>query len=294
MTKNKLSIVIVSYNTKELLDNCLRSVYKEEKEVPFEVIVVDNASSDGSVEMVNKKYPQVILIKNSENLGFSKANNKARLKVKTPYVLFLNSDTLIYNNTLKKPLKYLEDHKRAGSITCKTVLKNGQLDKDVRRSFPTPWVALTHLVFRLDRIFPRSKLFAKYWYGYFDEDKLHEVDVIQGAFHLTRKEVLDEVGWFDEDYFLDGEDIDLCWRIKQAGWKIIYYPKVKITHYKKASKNRPSIEERKKIISKGVESMELFYRKRLWDRYPLFLNLIIVAAVRITKQIRLFRIEFIK
>jgi GT2 family glycosyltransferase len=286
-----LSIVIVSYNTRTLLDNCLESVYEREKEVPFDVIVVDNASSDGSPEMVNRKYPKAKLIKNKKNLGFAKANNKAKKYIKTKYVLFLNSDTIVHKGTLRETVKYLKKNKKVGSITCKTLLENGQLDKDMRRSFPTPWVALTHLVFRLDRVFPKSKLFSKYWYGYIDENKEHEVDVIQGAFHMSRKKVLDEVGWFDEDYFLDGEDIDLCWRIKKAGWKIVYYPQVKITHLKKASKKGPKKKERKKIVGKGVESMELFYRKRLWGKYPLFINILIVSVIRLTRKYRLLKID---
>lgn len=291
MNKLDLSIIIVSYNTKKLLDDCLKSVFERKAELKFDVVVVDNASSDGSPLMVKKKYPKVKLVVNKKNMGFAKANNMAKSFVRSKYILFLNSDTVVHKNTLKKTLEYMRNNSKVGSITCKTILPSGDLDKDVRRSFPTPWVALTHLAFRLDRVFPKSKDFAKYWYGYIDEDQIHEVDVIQGAYHMTRKEVLDEVGWFDEDYFLDGEDIDLCWRIKRAGWKIIYFPKVKITHYKKASKNRPSKKERKKIVGKGVESMELFYRKRLIDAYPKVLNLLVIMAVRITKQYRLLKID---
>ncbi len=285
-----LSIVIVSYNTKDLLVDCLDSLKKVENEIQFETIIVDNASSDGSPEMVKNKYKWVKLIQLKDNLGFSKGNNAARKFVKGEYVLFLNSDTIVHKNTLKKSVEYLKTHGDVGSMTCKIVLPDGSLDKDVRRSFPTPWVALTHLVFRLDRLFPKSPLFAKYWYGYKSEGVTHNVDVIQGAFHLTRKKVIDTVGWFDEDYFLDGEDIDLCWRVKEKGWEITYYPEVAITHVKKASKKSPDKALRRRFIVAGVEAMELFYRKRMEGMYPKVITGLVIVGIRVTKFLRLLRV----
>jgi GT2 family glycosyltransferase len=283
----KLSVVIVSYNTKKLLEGCIKSVLSHRDEVSLEVIVVDNNSRDGSAEMVEKKYPKAKLVVNSENLGFAKANNLARNIAKGEFILFLNSDTVVHRETLKNTVKYLEENRDVGSVTCKAVLPSGKLDKDVRRSFPTPWVSFTHIFLRLDRLFPRSETFSKYWYGYINEDETHDVDVVQGAFHLTRKKILDEVGWFDEDYFLDGEDIDLCWRIKKAGWRIVYYPLVKITHYKKASKKNPKTSsERKRFKSAGVDAMEIFYRKRLWGEYPLLINYVVLVGIKIFRAVR--------
>ena len=168
------------------------------------------------------------------------------------------------------------------------------MDKDARRSFITPWVGLTHLVLKLDRLFPESKTFAKYWYGYESPDKVHEVDVIQGAYFLTTKKVLDEVDWFDEDYFLDGEDIDICWKIKKTGMKIMYYPKVSIIHVKGASKGKKNNKdtnvtkkEKVKFRTQGVRSMEIFYRKRMWDQYPLILNYLVIVGIRGMLAIRL-------
>lgn len=286
----KLSIVIVSYNTRELLSDCLASLEKVQNEVAFEIIVVDNSSSDGSQTMVKENFPSVRLIELPDNLGFSKGNNAARKYCKSEYVLFLNSDTKVHPSTLKQTVEYLDAHTDIGSITCKLILPNGNLDKDVRRSFPTPWVALTHLVFPLDRIFPRSSLFAQYWYGYKSEDEVHEVDVIQGAFHMSRKKVLNEVGWFDEDYFLDGEDIDLCWRIHQAGWKILYYPEVSITHVKKASKKNPTKALRRRFIMAGVDAMELFYKKRMKNEYPSFVSALVIMGIRAVKFVRLLKV----
>ena len=239
MKKTKISIIILSYNTKKLLHDCLLSLEKVRNETKFEAIVPDNGSKDKSFEMVREKFPWVKkIIKLDRNLGFAAGNNKARRFVSGEYILFLNSDTIVYKNTLSSVVNFMNKNKDVGAMTCKVLLKDGNLDKDTRRSFITPWIGLTHIFLRLDRIFPKSKTFAKYWYGYIPDDKTHEVDAIQGAFFLTRKSILDEIGWFDEDYFLDGEDIDLSWRIKNAGWKIIYYPKVSILHLKGASKGK--------------------------------------------------------
>jgi len=279
-----LSIIVLSYNTKDLTRQCLQSLKKAQPEMDrhgytVEVIVPDNGSTDGSAEMIKKEFPEHRLIIN-ENIGFAKGNNSARRYCHGKYVLILNPDTVVPPETLPEAINYLEAHPEVGAMGCRIDLADGGVDRDARRSFPTPWVALTHLL-KLDRLFPRSKIFAQYWYGYLPAEMEHEVDVLQGAFTLVRKKVLDEVGWYDEDYFLDGEDIDLCWKIKEKGWKIVYYPKVHILHYKGAAKGkkiskraRPlSCTQRHHIITVGVDSMEIFYRKRLWNRYPKILNL---------------------
>lgn len=294
----KLSIVILNYNTKDLLAKCLDSLKIAQGEVPFEVIISDNGSSDGSIELIKEKYPWVNLIAGVENLGFARGNNRASKRVNGELVLFLNSDTVVERNTLKETIKFLENNKDVAAVTCKIELPSGKLDKDARRSFPTPWVALTHFS-RLDRVFPRSRVFARYWYGYIDPDTTHEVDVIQGAFFLVRKKVLDEVDWFEEDYFLDGEDIDLCWKINNIGYKIIYYPKVKIIHVKGASKGKnssldkkPTLHDRLRFVMSGVDSMEIFYRKRLMRNYPLLINLAVFVGISIMKTIRLIKLIF--
>ena len=301
MKKPELSIVIVSFNTAELLQKCLSSLNAVRDEVSFEVIVVDNASEDGSVDMVRKMFPNVKLILSKKNLGFAGGNNLVRKYVKGDNVLFLNSDTTVPRGTLKNSLEKLHSDKYIGALTCKIVLPNGEMDKDTRRSFITPWNGLVHLFLKLDRVFPKSKLFASYWYGYIPENATHEVDVIQGAFFLTYKKVLDETGWFDEDYFLDGEDIDLCWKIKESGRKIIYYPEAKIIHFKGASKGKATNVRKKDIPLKnrlkyrlaGVNSMEIFYRKRLWNKYPLILNYCVLMGIRVIKSIRLLRTLFL-
>jgi GT2 family glycosyltransferase len=283
------------------LKDCLESLKKVEDEVPFEVIVVDNGSSDGSVEDLKGRFKNYDLgfkiVETGSNLGFAKGNNAAKNVVRGEYVLFLNSDTIVHPNTLKKTVEYMAAHNDVGALTCKALLADGTLDKDTRRSFITPWIGFVHLFLRLDRVFPKSKLFGQYWYGYIDENTTHEVDAIQGAFFLTRKEILDKVNWFDEDYFLDAEDIDLSWKIKHAGWKNVYYPEVSILHLKGATKGKNaktkrnvSLSEKLKYRLSGVNSMEIFYRKRMWKEYPFFINWIVVLGIKTLKVVRMFNL----
>ena len=279
MNKTELSVIIVSFNTKDILKKCLESLIKI-RDLDFEIIVSDNGSSDGSVEMVSSEFGKVKLIENGKNLGFAKGNNAARKYVKSDYVLFLNSDTVVNRSALVKTVDYLKTHDDVGSVTCKIVLPSGQLDRDTRRRFPTPLVSLKRLFLGSVR---------DYWYLDIASTKIHEVDVIQGAFHLTRKKILDEVDWFDEDYFLDGEDIDLCWKIKQVGYKIVYYPKVSIIHIKKASKEA---QKSSFAVTSGIKAMEIFYRKRLWSRYPFFINYLVIFGIRILLMMRLLKFHF--
>lgn len=272
----EISIVILSFNTKDLLQDCIESLKKVKNEVQFEIIVSDNRSDDGSVEMIKKFYPDVVLIENEVNLGFAAGNNRAKNKVRGKYVLFLNSDTKIFPNVLKKSLTYIDSHEDIGALSCKLVLPSGNLDKDARRRFPTPWIAFKRLFLKMTR---------DYWYLDIDPEKTQSVDSIQGAFFLTNKEILDRVGWFDEDYFLDGEDIDLCWKIKELGYKIVYYPEVKILHIKKASKIKAKIKSR----SSGVRAMELFYKKRLWNKYPLAVNYLVILGIKLIYFTRYIR-----
>ncbi|KKQ55411.1 MAG: Glycosyltransferase/rhamnosyltransferase [Candidatus Woesebacteria bacterium GW2011_GWB1_38_5] len=300
MKKPELSIIILNYNTRELLDGCLRSLEKVINEIYFEVVVIDNGSEDDSVEFVRKKYKWVKIFETGENLGFAIGNNFAKDIVNSEYVLFLNTDTVVPAGTLSGSLGYLKKHK-LGALGCKLILPDGSLDKDARRSFITPWIGLVHLFLKLDRIFPRSKLFAKYWYGYIPDDKIHEVDALQGAFFLTTKNILDKVGWFEEDYFLDGEDIDLSWKIKNLGYKIVYYPEVSIVHIKGATKGKNrkskkyiSFNDKLKYRLSGVDSMEMFYRKRLWDRYSLILNYIVLIGIKALKFLRIIKLILFK
>lgn len=288
-----LSIIILSFNTKDILQDCLNSIERVRGEIDFEVVVVDNGSDDGSELMVKKEFRWVTkVLQSGANLGFSRGNNLAKGSVEGKYVLFLNSDTKVLKNTLLACVKFMENDNKIGALTCKVILPDGKLDKDTRRSFITPWIGLTHLYLKLDRFFPRSELFAKYWYGYKDENTIHEIDSMQGAFLMTKKDILDKVGWFDEDYFLDGEDIDLCWKIKELGYKNIYFPEVSIIHLRGASKGKNkqfkhvSLREKLKYRLAGVNSMEIFVRKRLWSRYPKPFLYFVLLGINLLKIIR--------
>lgn len=280
MGKPEVSIVIVSYNTKDLLLSCIDSIGTYAS-VATEIIVSDNGSTDGTIEALEAN-KRIVLIQNKENLGFAKGNNIARKIAQGKYILFLNPDTLLHKDTLPLMVKYLKENADVGAVTCKVILPGGELDRDTRRSFPTPFISLTHFS-GLDRVFPRSRLFSKYWYGYLSEDVTHKIDAMQGAFFLSPKIVLDRVQWFDEDYFLDGEDIDLCWKIQNAGYKLMYVPTGSITHIKKASKKK---NKSLRSVIGGVVAMEIFYKKRLWNKYPLPVNLLVLLGIRILKIIR--------
>lgn len=281
--KIKLSIIILNYNTNKLLEDCLNSIKKYENEIPLEVIVSDNASSDGSPDMVREKFPWVTLTE-GPNEGFSKGNNRARLLAEGDMVLFLNPDTVVNRGVLKETTDFLMTHKDVGALTCKLVLPDGSLDKDTRRRFPTPWISFNRLILKNG---------YKYWYQDVPDNVIQEVDVIQGAFFLTRKKVLNDVGWFDEDYFFQGEDIDLCWKIREAGWKIIYYPEVFIYHLKGAStgksklwKAKISFKHKLRVKLATVEAMELFFKKNLWKKYPVWFDWFVVLGIRIYKVLR--------
>jgi len=287
--KPELSIIILSFNTKKLLEDCLKSLEKLKDEVLFEVIVADNGSIDSSFKMVKEKFSWVVLLGNKENLGFAKGNNAAGKLCQGKYILFLNSDTIVYKGVLKESVEFLEERADVGAMTCKLVLADGKIDKDIRRRFPTPWVSFNRLVLGNGRL---------YWYEDISENKIHEVDAIQGAYFLSPKKILDQVGWFSEDYFLDGEDIDLCWKIRAAGYKIYYYPKVKMLHLKGVSKGKNETKKkvplalRLKFKTASVNSMEIFYKKWLWKRYPLALSLIVLFALKCLKAIRFIKTVF--
>jgi hypothetical protein len=287
--KPELSIIILNYNTKELLAGCLNSIRKYEDEIPLEVIVSDNASSDESAEMVSEKFPWVKLLE-GPNEGFSKGNNRARKFVGGEMILFLNPDTVVHKGVFTKTTTYLKEHQDVGALTCKLILPDGSLDKDTRRRFPTPWISFNRLILKNG---------YKYWYQDVPDNVIQEVDAIQGAFFLTWKSILDKVDWFDEDYFFQGEDIDLSWKIKNLGFKNIYYPGVIVTHLKGAStgksklwKARISLKHKLKVKLATVDAMEIFFRKRLFNKYPKVFSWFVISGIKTFKVLRLIRVFF--
>lgn len=259
-----LSIVILSYNTVDLLRDCIKSVYETTKNIDYEVWVVDNQSKDGSADMVEREFPNVKLIRNSINGGFSQGNNLA-IKECLPhsrYVLILNPDTVVHDGTLEECVKFLDKREDVGCLGCKVVLASGKLDKACKRGFPSPWNSLSYFL-HLDRLFPGSKKFGGYNATYIHEDEESEIECLVGAFMMLRKETIEKVGMLDDTFFMYGEDIDWCYRVMEGGYKNYYYPKVSITHYKGESSKKQST----RMIGEFHKSMLIFYDKHYKEKY---------------------------
>lgn len=275
-----LSIVIVNYNTRELLLLCLRTVFEAKNDsITEEVIVVDNGSKDQSAEEVRKKFPDVKIFQNQENLGFSRANNIGIKAAKGRYILLLNSDTELHPGVLEYMVQLMDKDPKVGVSTCRVELPDGKMDPACHRGFPTPWAALTYFT-GLEKLFPHSKLFGQYHLGFKDLTTIHEIDSPIGAFFLVRKKVIDEVGLLDEAFFMYGEDLDWAFRIKKAGWKIMFCPDEIIIHKKKQSGRANANETlRKETDAYFYEAMILFYKKHYRQRYGFLISSIILFGI---------------
>lgn len=271
-----LSILILSYNTRELTLEALRSVYRSQTSYSYEVIVVDNRSADDSVVSIRREFPQVQLICNDENVGFAKANNQAMRVASGRYFLLLNSDTVIAPDSLEIMLRFMDDHPVVGASGCKVVLPDGSLDKACRRGFPTPSASF-YYAFGIAKLFPHIPRFNQYQLGYLSPDEAYPVDCLVGAFMLVRRETVEQVGVLDEDFFMYGEDIDWCYRIKQAGWEVFYYPLTTIVHHKRASSRRKPL----KITYEFHRAMVLFHRKHYKNKYNALVNGLVYAGIGI-------------
>lgn len=297
-----VSTVIVSFNVKELLKDCLNSTISSLKGIDGELFVVDNNSHDATARFVGENFPDVKLIANKKNVGFSKANNQALKIAKGKYFLILNPDTKLEKDTVSQMLEFMESHKDVAVATCRVELANGMLDRDCRRLFPTPWRAFCHFT-KLSQIFKGSNFFDSYYMGYLPENEEQEIDSCVGAFMMVRASSVRQVGLFDEDFFFYGEDLDWCWRFKEAGFKIMYTPRAKIIHYKGATSgikshskhlSKATKESRKKAIIESTRAMELFYQKHLKNEYPAFVTFIIILAVKILEKYRLIKIQYLQ
>ena len=289
-----LSVVIVSFNTKDFLNKCLVSISKYiSKNIRYEIIIIDNASKDGSLDELSRsknKELSIKLIKNKQNLGFSKANNLGVKISKGRYILFLNSDTeLIMKDTLEEMVSFMDHHPDAGAATCRVELPDKTIDDAIHRGFPTPWNSLMHFS-RLGAIFPKSMFFNGYHLGFCDIDKVHEIDALAGAFMIVRREAGQKIGWWDEDYFFYGEDLDFCYRLKQEKWKIFFVPTTKILHYKGVSsgikKHSENLIERDidsiKMIQKArFDAMRIFYRKHYRNKYPSIITNLVLGGIKL-------------
>ena len=269
----KLAVIIVNYNVKYFLKQCLESVYNSTSIENIEVYVVDNDSKDGSVEMVVDSFPKVKLISNKKNVGFSTANNQAIKETNADYVVLLNPDTLVQSDSFEKVIKFMDEHPDAGGLGVTMIDGNGKFLPESKRGLPTPEVAFFK-IFGFSKIFPKSKKFGKYHLGYLDKNETHKIEVLSGAFMAMRMETLDKVGLLDEDFFMYGEDIDLSYRITQGGYENYYFPGTTIIHYKGESTKKSSVN----YVYVFYKAMAIFAKKHFEsNKASLFSKLINIA-----------------
>jgi len=270
----KLSIVIVNYNVRYFLEQTLVSIYKSTVDFAYEVFVVDNQSTDGSVQLLEQKFTEVHIIANSKNVGFSKANNQAIRQAKGEYILLLNPDTIIQENTLQLCVDKLDSDTQIGGLGVKMVDGSGHFLPESKRGFPTPFAAFSKLS-GLSKLFPNSRVFGKYHLGYLDKEQTHEVDVLSGACMFLRKSVLDIIGLLDEAFFMYGEDIDISYRINNAGFKNIYFANTSIIHFKGESTKKGSLN----YIKTFYQAMLIFCNKHVAGTDGLIMKILLHIAI---------------
>lgn len=268
----KLSVVIVNYNVKYFLEQCLDSVLIALGNIDSEVIVVDNDSTDNSLDYLIPLFQEVVFIANKENVGFSRANNQAIRRSRGEYVLILNPDTVVGENTFTKVLDFMDEHPNAGAVGVKMIDGYGRFLPESKRGFPSPWNSFSKM-FGLANLFPQSKFFGGYHLKYLNENEINEVDVLAGAFMMVRRSALDVAGLLDEDFFMYGEDIDLSYRIVKSGFVNYYLPEP-IIHYKGESTKKDI-----KYVKNFYEAMLIFFNKHYPKSNGLFKFMIRTAIV---------------
>lgn len=286
-----LSIIILSYNTKEITKNCLNSLIKNLKRYPklqTEVIVVENASTDGSVEMLREN-KDIRLILNKQNVGYSKGNNQAIRVSRGKYILLLNSDTQVEDVNFSKLIQHLEKDSKIGALTVKVVLPDGTIDPASHRGFPTVWNSFSYFS-GLEKLLGKIPGIGKYFGGYhlthLNLDTIHEIDSPTGAFFLIKTDVLNKVkGFDDKNFFMYGEDLDLSYRIRKAGYKILYYPHFTTIHLKHTSglkkKDEKTREQTKEYF---YDAMRKFYEKHYQHLYPKFITKIVYFFIDLKRK----------
>ena len=308
--KNKplLSIVILNYNAGTFLSECLLSITKSTLKHPFEIVVVDNASTDNSLKLakkvpVNSDQITVSFLELDQNIGFSAGNNRG-LKLISPhskYVLFLNPDTTVNPDTLDGMVDYFEAHPQVDAATCHVTLAlTGQLQPECHRGFPTPWNTFWHFFgFGLPKLFPNSKIFNGYFMGHLDYTKPQLIDCCVGAFLMIKKSVGNSIGWWNEKYFMYGEDLDLCYQLRKNKFSLYFIPYFKITHYQGISsgikKTRSLANRETKIRSAKATTaaMRIFYQENLIQNYPPFLRWIVWRGIDLLDLYRLFKAKYL-
>lgn len=251
-----LSVIIVNYNVKYFLEQCLHSVLKAAADVETEVVVVDNHSTDESLPYLAPRFPEVKFIRSNANAGFAKACNRGLAEASGKYILFLNPDTLVAEDSFATSIRFFEEHSDCGALGVKMIDGSGAFLKESKRAFPSPLTSLFKL-FGFARLFPTSKLFSRYHLGHLDKEQNHEVDVLAGAYLMVRQDVLKKIGSFDEAFFMYGEDVDLSYRIQKAGFKNYYVADTTIIHFKGESTKRGSLN----YVRMFYYAMSVFVKK---------------------------------
>ena len=270
----KLSVIIVNYNVRAYLEQCLRTVFKALEGIEGEVFVVDNQSTDGSTEMVRERFPQVSLIANAENVGFSRANNQAIRTSTGEHVLLLNPDTVVGEDVFHKVLAFLDAEPTSGGLGVRMIDGTGQFLPESKRGLPTPAVAFYKII-GLTRLFPRSRVFGRYHLGHLPEHEAARIEILSGACMFLRRKTLDEVGLLDESFFMYGEDIDLSYRITLGGYHNWYLPQARIIHYKGESTKKSSVN----YVFVFYNAMAIFAQKHFTRRRTNLLSLLITGSI---------------
>lgn len=270
-----LSVVIVTFNSESTIQTCISALLESTKTIQTEIFIVDNNSKDSTSKIISENFPQVKFIQNSGNLGFGKANNMALREAKGKFILILNPDAIVNAKTLNFLIKNISKNEKFGFVTPKLLLENGNLDLACKRSFPTPEVSFYRMFF-LYKIFPNNPKFTSYNLSTFPENENYTVDSISGAFMFCRKKLLQEIGFFDEKFFMYGEDLDFCLRAKKAGFENAYFGEIEVTHLKSvSSKNLTRI----KPLFEFYKAMLIFYNKHFAQKYSLGIGFIVYIGV---------------
>lgn len=290
-----LSIIIVSFNTKQITERCLNALRTNFNKYPinYEVIAVDNGSADDSLQMLRvleKSWENLKVIPSKKNLGFGRGNNLGLKAARGKYILYLNSDAIVTNVDFRDLTNLFAMKKDLGAVTVKVVLSNGKIDPASHRGFPTPWSSLTYFL-GLEKLFRNipvfNRFFGRYHLVHLDLDTVHEIDVPTGAFFMAPKTIIKKIGGFDQAYFAYGEDVELAYRIKEIGYKILYYPLWSVVHLKSVSglKKKTDPRLRAKIRYHFYNAMKIFYRKHYEKKYPWILNQLIYLAIDLKRRI---------
>ncbi|RMG65927.1 MAG: glycosyltransferase family 2 protein, partial [Calditrichaeota bacterium] len=270
----RISVVIVSYNVKAYLQQALHSLQRALQGISHEIFVVDNASVDGTVPMLRRRFPDVIVIENQENVGFGRANNQALARARGEFVVMINPDTVVQEDTFRKLLEFFERTPDAAAATCKIINPDGSFSVDCRHAIPTPMVAFWKVT-GLSRLFPHSKIFGQYNLTYLDPDETYPVPAVSGSFMMVKRQVLEEVGFFDERFFMYCEDIDLCYRINLKGYKIYYVPTTQIIHYKGESTKKNNLD----YVITFNRALYQFFQKYYASSYGFLIRWTIVLGI---------------